>query len=208
VAWSGGGDTVESSKGSRHRRRRQHIAIGLVAVACAVVGLGWVASRNGNLNIAGTVTTTTTTTWVSPCGWAYTSDDWYCFQNGGPPIVIPDVTVPDVTIVISIDPYSGVPVFCKPATDVNKCDPSKVNGYTLVPGGSFVGANLNPTSGMGCCYGLDLHGADLTNADMRNANLNNTNLSGAKMGGTQLGGAAWWNTTCPNGTKNVGLNPC
>ncbi|MEI7591664.1 MAG: pentapeptide repeat-containing protein [Actinomycetes bacterium] len=57
VVWSGGGDTVESSKGSRHRRRRQHIAIGVFAVFVVVSAAVGVAIRVGKTSSAGTLVT-------------------------------------------------------------------------------------------------------------------------------------------------------
>ena len=43
-----------------------------------------------------------------------------------------------------------------------------------------------------------LIGTDLTGADLTDANLSNADLSGA----------IWNNTTCPDGTKNIGTSPC
>ena len=153
---------------------------------------------------------------VSTCDWEYTpfdaADDFayaayiYCTTGETVDPILASIgrnIANDIANSIRVDLF-----WCNPATDPHGCNPTFVNGYMVLPGANLIGANLNPTSGNGCCYGLDMQWALLGNADMRYANLNNANLRGAKMGGTRLAGVGWWHTTCPNGQVNVDLLPC
>ena len=59
----------------------------------------------------------------------------------------------------------------------------------------------------------DLVGADLSGADLREVEFFKTDLWGADLTGSKVEGAlfkgAYWNQTiCPDGTLNIGKNPC
>jgi hypothetical protein len=56
--------------------------------------------------------------------------------------------------------------------------------------------------------GANLTGAYMYGANLYRANLTDANLSDAVLTGANLTDAVWGNTTCPDGTINIGTSPC
>ena len=105
-------------------------------------------------------------------------------------------------------------------TDLTKADLSSANliradlsGADLTDAnltGAFLRkAKLNDTDLISAdLSATKLKRANLTDANLTDANLTLTMLSNADLTGANLTGAIWNNTTCPDGTMNIGTSPC
>ena len=105
-------------------------------------------------------------------------------------------------------------------TDLTKADLSSANliradlsGADLTDAnltGAFLRkAKLNDTDLISAdLSATKLKRANLTDANLIDANLTLTMLSNADLTGANLTGAIWNNTTCPDGTMNIGTSPC
>ena len=71
-------------------------------------------------------------------------------------------------------------------------------------GANLSGANLSRVD----LGGANLRDANLRDADLRRADLRRADLSGAVMTGVDLKRAAWFKTTCPDGSVNKGKRTC
>ena len=80
---------------------------------------------------------------------------------------------------------------------------------TYLYGANFAGAKLHNANFSGAdLYRANLSFADLTNANMTSVDLMNAKLSKANLTNADLSNAMWYNTTCPDDTKNRGSSPC
>ena len=94
-----------------------------------------------------------------------------------------------------------------------------IDGYLIGPNAKLTKANLNDADLAGAnlnkayLFGASFTNANLINANLSDATMTRANLSGANLMGTTmlkavLLSATWNNTTCPDGTKNLGTSPC
>ena len=92
-------------------------------------------------------------------------------------------------------------------TDENLTD-ANLSGVNLNDA-DLAGANLNKAYLFGASFtNANLINANLSDATMTRANLSGANLMGTTMLKAVLLSATWNNTTCPDGTKNLGTSPC
>ena len=105
-------------------------------------------------------------------------------------------------------------------TDLTKADLSSANliradlsGADLtdanLTGAFLTKAKLNDTDLISAdLSATNLKRANLTDANLTDANLTLTMLNNADLTGAKQTGAIWNNTTCPDGTMNIGTSPC